>query len=99
MELNSKQFEPERSTDGVSFRKIAVVPAAGNSDSRLDYSYLDRSPLAEYNYYRLKTVDIDGNFKFSNSILIKAPLVPQGITVLANPFRDNITVQLIRVTV
>jgi hypothetical protein len=96
MELNSKQFELERSTDGISFRKIAVVPAAGNSDSRLDYSYLDRSPLAEYNYYRLKTVDIDGNFKFSNSILIKAPLVPQGITVLANPFRDDITVQLAR---
>jgi len=93
-EYNSKYFEVERSSDGISFKKITIVPAAGSSINRLDYSYVDKTPLTEYNYYRLRSVDVDEKFKLSNTVLIKVPNVSQGISVLGNPFRDNITVQL-----
>jgi hypothetical protein len=96
-EYNSKDFELEKSFDGVNYHKIATVPAAGTSNSLLHYSWLDMERLSEYNYYRLKSVDIDGNGKLSKAVLIKLPDVRQEMYILGNPFHDNITVRFVRV--
>lgn len=95
-EQNSKHFELEKSFNGTDYRRIATVPAAGNSSSLLKYSYLDKEPAVESNYYRLKSVDWDGRKKESNVVLVKKPNAQQGIYVLNNPFTNKITIRFIK---
>jgi len=54
----------------MSFETIARVEGAGNSTSVIDYKQLDTAPLKGMNYYRLKQVDYNGDFTYSNVISI-----------------------------
>lgn len=77
-EQNSDKFIIERSTDGRNFLAIDQVPAAGNSSVRKLYSYTDRLPQIGFNQrplYRLKQVDRDGKFAYSEAVTVqlKAP--------------------------
>ena len=67
-ELNLSHYELEKSTDGQNFSFVAKI----NADERKNYSYTDddveNSPV---NYYRLKSVDMDGNFNYSGIVKIK----------------------------
>ncbi|MFN0274675.1 MAG: T9SS type A sorting domain-containing protein [Chitinophagales bacterium] len=69
-EINSYVFEIERSLDGIYFEKIGEVDAAGNSNAILDYQFIDDASAAGYNYYRLKMVDADDTYEYSNIITI-----------------------------
>lgn len=71
-EQNFDHFEIERSSNGVDFSGIGFK-AAANSTSRMSYQYLDdlSSVSANVLYYRLKIVDVDGQFKYSNVIMIR----------------------------
>jgi hypothetical protein len=95
-EVNSRHFVLEKSFDGISFRKIATIPAAGNSNGTLRYSYTDSEPLTENNFYRLRSVDLDNKEKLSNIVLVKLPNAGQGIVVLGNPFKDNILLRFVK---
>ncbi|MBK7307456.1 MAG: hypothetical protein IPI88_10740 [Chitinophagaceae bacterium] len=53
-ELNTKNFEVERGTDGRNFTKIATVTAKGNSSTAISYDQVDPLPIKGINYYRLK---------------------------------------------
>jgi hypothetical protein len=96
-EFNSKHFDLEKSFDGINFHSITKIPAAGNSNNLLHYSYLDPELPAELNYYRLKSVDIDDRSKLSDVVLIKLSNAKQGMHVLTNPFRDNISIRFIKI--
>lgn len=96
-EANSKHFELEKSIDGTGYRKIATIAAAGNSNTAKQYSYIDREPMTENNFYRLRSVDIDNKYKLSNIVLIKPPGLQQGILVLGNPFRQNMIIRFVKV--
>ncbi len=91
-EINSKEFQLERSTDGVNYRKIATIAAAGNSSSTRNYNYLDIE-ATEINYYRLKCVDIDGYTKFSDVVIVKNPGILQDVFAVTNPFSNYIGVR------
>ena len=73
-ENNSKGFWIERSTNnGNTWLDLDFVPSnakSGNSSSILDYSYIDISPMAGANVYRLKQEDLDGTTSFSNSVSV-----------------------------
>ncbi|RYE19650.1 MAG: T9SS type A sorting domain-containing protein [Sphingobacteriales bacterium] len=66
MEMNSKNFEVQRSADGVNYTTIAVVDSrapGGSSAVTLNYSIEDATAAAlnvSTIYYRLKQVDLDG---------------------------------------
>ncbi len=85
-ENNSGYFEIERSSGGQDFESIGTVQAAGNSDSRLDYSFPDLTPFTGTNYYRLKQVDYDGKYTFSGiaSVTIRRS-EHFGINIFPNP--------------
>ena len=95
-ESNSKHFELEKSFDGFNFRRIATIPAAGFSNTQKQYSYTDNEKLSEKNYYRLRSVDKDGEFKLSNIVLIKPPEIQQDVIVLGNPFKENIRIRFVK---
>ena len=66
-ELNSSHFDVERSINGYQFEKIGRVKAAGNSNTITSYDFTDRLPVKGMNYYRLKQVDLDGAFSYSET--------------------------------
>ncbi len=67
-ETNSKQFEVEKSYDGINFLLIGIVPASGNSSSEKFYSFLNPAVEIKNAYYRLKMVDINGKSVYSDII-------------------------------
>lgn len=70
-EDNNEGFELERSTDGVSFYKIAWIPGVGNSSELQNYAYTDKELQANQTYYyRLKQMDFDGAFAYSDILEI-----------------------------
>ena len=67
-EINNDYFQVERSTDGIAYQAIGTVTGHGHSVHEIDYDFTDPSPAYGVNYYRLKQVDFDGKFVYSNII-------------------------------
>jgi hypothetical protein len=59
-ERNADDFVVERSTNGISFETIGKVTAAGQSNARIDYSFVDEGLEMGLYYYRLRQRDFDG---------------------------------------
>ena len=76
-EQNTLDFVVERSTNGLTYTPIGTVDAAGNSTSPRDYSFTDRTPLPNANYYRLKQTDIDGAYTYSPVCVVNFPTTNQ----------------------
>jgi hypothetical protein len=70
-EQNSQHFDVLRSTDGNRFAYVGRVQAAGNSATANNYAFTDRNPSGVMTFYKLKAVDKDGGFTYSNTIAIK----------------------------
>jgi len=69
-EINSDRFEIEVSTNGSDFIYVGEVLAGGNTSSLSDYSYTDSDVDNVYGgntniYYRLKILDLDGEYTYS----------------------------------
>jgi hypothetical protein len=70
-ELNNLGFEIQRSVDNEdNFSTVAFVDGNGNSTEINYYSYTDNPQLSGVNqiYYRLKQVDLDGSFSYSDIV-------------------------------
>jgi hypothetical protein len=70
-ELNNDHFDIERSADGNEFSFLKKVNSLGNSSTPRTYSEVDPFPFNGVTYYRLKQVDIDGKFDYSNIVFVK----------------------------
>jgi hypothetical protein len=77
-ERNASHFEVQRNglNDQNSFHAIGTVPASGGGNVNA-YSFIDESPLAGMNYYRVKQYDHDNRFSYSMIIAVKYE--PQGL--------------------
>ena len=94
-EQKSKHFVLEKSADGTTFYQLAIVNAAGNSHAKRQYNYVDNK-VAEYNYYRLKMVDMDSKFIYSKTVLIVNHAIEQGLQVVNTPFQSYIDIRFTR---
>lgn len=90
-ELNLSGFEVQRSEDGIHFSGIGRV-AAYNTPGTHQYNLTDGLPLKGISYYRLKQVDLNGSFVYSNIIAINRNSSENSITVFPNPVKDLVTV-------
>jgi hypothetical protein len=63
-EKNSSYFSVEKSFDGVHFSEIGMVKAYGNSSSPITYKF--NMDFNATSYYRLKIMDFDGSYTYSN---------------------------------
>ena len=68
-EENNDYFEIQKSYDGEVFTPIGYVDGAGNSNAVLEYSYTDSETGKAY--YRLKQLDYDGEFEYSDIVVAK----------------------------
>jgi len=69
-EHNNDYFSLERSANALDFHEIAKVDGAGNSSSLISYAHNDKEPPAAISYYRLKQVDFDGRYSYSNIVAL-----------------------------
>ncbi len=99
-EKNVEQFIVEKSIDGESYSAIGIVGANGNSIIPQDYKYYDSEFTQGNNYYRLKIVDTDGKFEYSNIIIIDVNKTQlddsptQVISVYPNPTENKTNVEM-----
>lgn len=90
-EINNKEFELLRSTDGLKFDKIATIAGAVNSASIKNYQYQDRFSAQNYVYYRLRQVDLDGKATLSNVVRLSTGGADQSLELYPSPFTKNFT--------
>ena len=98
-EINTSIFQIERSIDGTHFNEIGSVSANGNNNagSTFDYSFADINAANQQSlllYYRLKIVDIDGSFKYSNVITISFPAITGKLSISPNPVINELKVNI-----
>jgi hypothetical protein len=71
-EHNSDSFRVEMTTDGENWTEIAAIPAAGNSSTEMHYSHsLNSQRGATIELYRLRQVDIDGEFELYGPVSLE----------------------------
>ncbi len=88
-ELNLQQYIVEFSTDGRNWSSIGTVTATGRSS----YQLLHSTPVSGLNYYRLKPVDRDGAFVYSEIRKVNFGKTG-GISVYPNPAKDHFNITL-----
>ncbi len=64
-EQNNDFFTVERSADQQVWVELGSVPGAGNSSEVKSYQYIDRSPLPNVSYYRVRQTDFNGETSYS----------------------------------
>jgi len=107
-EQNVLRYEINRSGDGANWTRAGEVNSLGNAAAQRSYSFVDNSAAAGKQYYRLRTVDQNGAFKFSNIIIVNGVktsqlslggLFPNPVAATLNlvvnaPAKENVTVYL-----
>ncbi len=92
-EQQHHSFELQRSNDGANFETMGIIRATGNNNRTKQYSFTDDHPEQQKHYYRLKQVDIDGRYVFSNIIVLISKVETQNnIQVFPNPIKNNTTI-------
>lgn len=96
-ELNNMGFEIERSDDGTDWETINSVQGNGTTNIIQSYSFIDNRPLVGYNYYRLKQIDYDGKFEYSDiqSVLL-GDIKQANMQVYPNPNDGQFTLSLFK---
>ncbi len=94
-EVNNYGFEIERSTEKVGWNKIGFVEGNGTSNSPKEYSFTDDVSQSGKYSYRLKQIDIDGSYKYSNVVEVNVGS-PEKFELKANypnPFNPTTTIE------
>lgn len=87
-EINVSHFVVERSTDGANYNDAGVVFAYGNATDKTNYNFSDNVSSIQSGivYYRLRSVDIDGKFQYSETRIIRiSKTTDTNITIQAYP--------------
>jgi hypothetical protein len=92
-EQNTTVFVIQRSTDGRTWTTAGSVPAAGNSQSALSYSFTDPQSLGGNTYYQVYEQDFDGRRTFS-PVLASECSQPENIKVYPIPAKNNCWVSI-----
>jgi hypothetical protein len=95
-ETNNFGFEIERSQDSKSWSKIGFVSGIGNSISTNEYSFEDSKLFNNSFYYRLKQVDYNGSFSYSDIVYVTIDNLPSNFTLYQNypnPFNPTTTIK------
>jgi len=91
-EINLDNYELERSNDGRNFSFVSSIKANGEKN----YSYTDNdvNTFSNIVYYRLKSIDKDGNFNYSAIVILRTAVTSWQAEVNPNPFTDKINLKI-----
>jgi PQQ-dependent dehydrogenase (s-GDH family) len=91
-ENNSAYFIVEKSSNGQNFRAIGNLAAKGFASTTTSYTFKDNDPNSDFAsplYYRLKMYDLNGTFKYSNTISVNLPSITGTVTISPNPTAND----------
>lgn len=95
-EFNNDKYIMERSLDQKQFFPIGEVAAARTSVLRNSYHYIDQLPedleRSGKVFYRLKQVDVDGSFSYSETRALDLGTIKLAIVIYPNPCFDQLHV-------
>ena len=97
-EVNVSHFIVERSVDGKNFSDAGLVFAYGNTSEKKQYSLPDNIGhiTSGVIYYRLRSFDIDGQTKLSDTRIIRVGKQKESISLLTYP---NPVMNELRITI
>ena len=94
-EVNTDYFSIERSANGIDFDVIASKKAFNEGEVVRSYSFADRGLLSGHYYFRLKMIDFDGTFEYSDVIHVEHGFKKQTIvSIYPNPVADRLNVAI-----
>lgn len=94
-EQNSEAFIVQRSRDMQDWVFAATLPAAGNSNHLIAYSFEDESALEGKSYYRLVQKDFNGEERVFGPISVSCGIDHENsLIVFPNPTNGDFTVQI-----
>lgn len=70
-QINNDKYIIEHSKDGRNFSLLGEIEGDGNNTSEKQYTYTHDKPSIGINYYRIKQVDYDGKYSFSNIATVR----------------------------
>ena len=95
-EINNSHFDVERSIDGINFEKIGEVAGNGTTLVQQSYEFIDDNPILGENYYRLRQVDFDGRYEYTEIELVVFGAETNGVFTVAispNPATHILNIQ------
>lgn len=94
-EIDNKGFDIERSLgNSTAFRRIGFMPAQAPGGLVYEYSLPDNNDFAGTSYYRLKQIDINGQFTYSKTVAVKGYTGEASISLFPNPVADKVTADI-----
>jgi trimeric autotransporter adhesin len=91
-EENSRGFDIEKSYNGKTFERIGFVAAMGSSSRETYYQFTDKDIAKDSSYYRLKLIDLNDQYQYSNTVFLKNSTANE-FQVLTNPFNASIQIR------
>ena len=91
-ETNNVGFEIQKSKDGIEWERAGWQVGQGNTYMAQAYTYVDENPFSKTSYYRLKQVDFDGKFTYSN--IVNLEYVRPHINIYPNPVKDKLYINI-----
>jgi hypothetical protein len=90
-ETNNRGFEIERKSSNSEYQKIGYVAGFGTTTQPRNYSFTDNDLTKGSYTYRLKQVDFNGSFEYSNEVEVEVnvPVVFSLEQNYPNPFNPN----------
>lgn len=95
LEVNSSHFEIERSSDGKVWNSKGFVNAAGNMSVEQSYSFTDAEPENGTNYYRLKIIDTDAEYEYSQIKTVSFAAASLNVIAGPNPAHSYLSINII----
>lgn len=98
-EVNNKGFEVHRKLKNQDWETLTFVSGFGTTTEQKNYSYEDDYEFLPYNgkvIYRLKQIDFDGSFKYSDQISVDVTFIPSETNIsqnYPNPFNASTTIK------
>lgn len=90
-EMDTDKFLVEYSRDGKTYQSVSELPAAGNSSTSRTYAYTHPKLQSGVNYFRIKQLDKNGKFSYSNIIVVPYVDRNSAPVLIPNPVERHAT--------
>lgn len=93
-EKNFSHFEIEKSSDGVNFVRITTIEGKGGNSKETAYTF-DDNEVKAVQYYRLKYVDANGQYTYSNVLRVNRDDVTNTKVLFSNRITTMLALRII----
>ncbi len=87
-ETNIQQYEIDKSVDGTNYENVHTTTAKNLPQSL--YEWIDEQAATGFNYYRIKSVDVNGKIEYSKVVKVFMSVPGKGISVYPNPILGGV---------